>query len=285
MSWAHVQSTSVITAATAATIGVAYGSNVTAASDLICTVTWYNPAGTITCDSVVDSRSQTWTRLPNSKCTVASIGGSWSLESFYFLNTTAGANTVTATLSLTITDRGIAVSEYSGLATVSALDQSTSNPQVDPGTATDGVFSTNVTTTVTNELIYGASMLIGGGGGSPVVGTGYTQRVNNTTGANYYLLVEDKNLAAAGTANATFTSNSATEDTATMVATFKEPTVATPFLGNDTAIGQPTNHWRTDIIMARQRNDVVPYLLTTTTRVTSAVDWMQQTVDVNWTTQ
>ena len=221
-SWAHVQSVGLAESSSASTIALAYGSNVTAGSGLVATIGWHC-ASAETISGVADSQTQTWTQAGTTR-TVASLGGDWCIAVFYFANSAAGANTVTATISGSVDERTIAVHEYSGLATSSMLDQTTGQGQVDPGTGTDAVTSTAVTTTAANELIFGATLAIGDLD-TVAAGTNFTGRVS-PDGTFSSLYSEDRNLAGAGSVAATFTSDSATGDHATIVATFKEPAAA-----------------------------------------------------------
>lgn len=220
-SWAHVQSDKISAEASSTTIALAYPSNVASGNNLKAAIAWQANSGQ-TISGCSDSLSQTWTQV-GSTVTVTSIGGDWRLAVFRFYNTTGGANTLTCTFSAASFYRALAVGEYSGLATSNALDQTTGNPQVDPGTATDAVTSTSVTTTANNELIYGAALSVCGTSATVASGTGYTSRAFTFSGTFLCLRVEDKNLASAGSVAATFTAGDATEDTAAIIATFKEP--------------------------------------------------------------
>lgn len=221
--WAHVQ-TDTATAAAGSTIAKAFSSDVTAGSQLIGSVGWFCN-GSETISSVVGSSSGAWAQI-GSTVSVDSGGFLWCLATYGKSNAAGGADTITVTFSTSLaTDPVLGISEYSGIATSSALDQTTGNAQIDPGTATDAVTSTSVTTTAANELIYGASLKTPLSHGTFDQGTGYTSRGTVNDGVWLMMRIEDKNLASAGSVAATFTTGNAAEDTMTIVATFKEPSV------------------------------------------------------------
>lgn len=209
---AHVQSPSAATAFSGMTIALAYGSNVTAGSLLVCYI--YASHGI---SSVADSRSQTFSSAIN-----LTDGATYSRAIFYYANTTAGADTVTVTFAGSITYASLQCSEYSGVATSSPLDQTTSNSQTDPGTATDAITSGNVTTTTNGQLIVGWTSAIVVAVGTVSAGTNYTGR-QNVFGDT---LFEDRVQTTAGSIAATFTTNHATSDYITLISTFKEAVAA-----------------------------------------------------------
>ena len=204
---AHVQSPTAATAFSGASINLAYGSNVTAGGLLVCYI--YANHGI---SGVADSRSQTFTAAVN-----VTDNATYSLAIFYYANTTAGADTVTVTFLGAITYASLQCSEYSGVATSSPLDKFASNSQTDPGTASNAVTSGSVTTTTDGQLIVGWTSALVVGSGTVSAGTGYTGRTNvfNDT------LHEDRVQASAGSIAATFTTNNATSDYITLIATFK----------------------------------------------------------------
>lgn len=209
---AHVQSPTPATAFSGTTIALAYGSNVTAGNLLVCYI--YASHGI---SGVADSRSQTFTSAVN-----VTDNATYSLAIFYYPNTTGGADTVTVTFLGAITYASLQCSEYSGVATSSPLDQTTSNSQTDPGTATDAVTSGNVTTTTNGQLILGWTVAVDGTS-TVSAGTSYTGRTNVFGDTIHEDLVQTS----AGSIAATFTTNSATADYITLIATFKEAIAAT----------------------------------------------------------
>lgn len=204
---AHVQSPAAATAFSGTSIALPFGSNVTAGSLLVCHI--YANHGI---SSVADSLAQTFSSAVN-----VTDGATFSIATFYVPNSAAGADTVTVTFAGTIAYASLQCAEYSGVATSSPLDQAVSQNQTDPGTGTDAVTSGNVTTTTDGQLIVGWSTALVVGAGTLTAGTGYTGRTNvfNDT------LHEDRVQTTAGSIAATFTSNSATSDFVTQIATFK----------------------------------------------------------------
>lgn len=209
---AHVQSPAAATAFSGTTINLAYGSNVTAGNLLVCHI--YANHGI---SSVADSRSQTFSSAVN-----VTDSSTYSIATFYYANTTGGADTVTVTFAGTITYASLQCSEYSGVATASPLDQTASNIQTDPGTATDAVTSGSVTTTTNGQLIVGFSTALVVGAGTLSAGTNYTGRTN-VFGDTLYA---DRVQTSAGSIAATFTTNHATSDYITLISTFKEAVAA-----------------------------------------------------------
>lgn len=219
-SWAWVQDASSGADASDTTIALAYGSNITAGSLLLAAVAW-DCTGAQTISGVADSQTQTWTQIGTS----ITLEGSFCFAAFRFWNSTAGANTVTATFSAGAQYRGIVITEYSGLATAAdPLDQSrTDAAQTDPGTGTDAVTSgATGATSDANELVWGA-MIVKGGINTDAAGTGFTIRENASVNLFLVMATEEKNLVSPGATAATFTAGVGTSDHATIVATFKEP--------------------------------------------------------------
>lgn len=210
---AHVQSTS-STAFSGTSIALAYGSNVTAGSLLVCHV--YANHGVT---GIADSRTQTW-----SSAVSVTDNATYTLATYYFPNTTAGANTVTVTFAGTITYASLQIAEYSGCATSTPLDKFASNSQTDPGTGTNAVTSGSVTTVTDGQLIVGWTSALVAGGSTVSAGTGFTGRTNIFGDT----LHEDQVQTSAGAIAATFTTTSATADFITLIATFKAASVSTP---------------------------------------------------------
>jgi hypothetical protein len=193
-----------------ASIPVTFTSNVTAGS-VICGFVFWNPSG-VTLNSVGDG-TRTFTLLDNP----TTVGGGASAAMFYYENHPGGATTVTATFSSTVTGSvTILVHEASGLLTSSSLDQHVLNPQTAPGTATDAVTSTSVTTTANGEYCAGFTVSRNGGititkGSAP-----WVQRESQATVA----MSEDQVQSSAGAIAATFTL-STSDQMLTGIMTFK----------------------------------------------------------------
>ena len=215
MAAAYVQSNSG-TVFSGTTIAVAYSSNVTAGGLLVCHI--YANHGI---SSVADSRSQTYSASTN-----VTDGATYSLATFYFPNTTGGACTITCTFAGAVTYASMQVAEYSGVATSLPLDQTTSNNQTTPGTATDAITSGSVTTTTDGQLIVGWTTALTGGVGTVTAGTNYTARTNIFGDT----VDEDRVQTSAGSIAATFTTTSATSNYITIISTFKAATASQSLL-------------------------------------------------------
>lgn len=213
MAIAYVQAPAAATVFSGTTIALAFGSNVTAGS-MLCAHIYANHG----ISGVADSRSQTYTSAVN-----VTDGATYSLATYYFLNTTGGACTVTVTFAGAVTYASLQVAEYSGVATSSALDQVASNSQTDPGTATDAITSSNVTTSTDGQLILGWTSALVVGAGTVSAGTNYTGRIN-VFGDTIF---EDRVQTSAGLTAATFTTNHATSDYVTLISTFKAAVTST----------------------------------------------------------
>ena len=220
LSWAapaHVQSPTAVTGSSGTTLAIAYGSNVTAGNLLVCHI--YANHGI---SGVADSRSQTFTSAVN-----VTDGATYSLATFYYANTTGGADTVTVTFAGAITYASLQCSEYSGVATSSPLDKFASNSQTTPGTGANAVTSGSVTTTTDGQLIVGWSTALTVGAGTTSAGTGFTGRTNVFGDT----LCEDQVQTSAGAIAATFTSTSATSNFITLITTYKAPAATGPSYG------------------------------------------------------
>lgn len=219
-SWAapaHVQSPTPVTGSSGTTLAIAYGSNVTAGNLLVCHI--YANHGI---SGVADSRSQTFTSAVN-----VTDGATYSLATFYYANTTGGADTVTVTFAGAITYASLQCSEYSGVATSSPLDKFASNSQTTPGTGANAVTSGSVTTTTDGQLIVGWSTALTVGAGTTSAGTGFTGRTNVFGDT----LCEDQVQTSAGGIAATFTTTSATSNFITLITTYKAPAATVPSYG------------------------------------------------------
>jgi hypothetical protein len=164
------------------------------------------------------------TPTPLDPLTATLSGLAVHFEMFYVQNATGGSTTVTVTLATSnVTKASVVVHEYSGVKTTGALDVHTASHQATPGTGTDGVTSTAVTTTTNGDVIVGMTAPFSG---TAVVtsGTGFTSRVTVTG----QMVSEDLIQAAAGSQVATFTTDT-NSDVFTGVAAFS-PTVSVGIL-------------------------------------------------------
>jgi hypothetical protein len=172
------------------TIIQAYASALTNPSLLV--ISFEATATSITITSVVDTAANTYI-LGESR----DNGSGWEVFTYYALNTsTQAGNTVTVT-STSSNLRRLTVSEYTGCATSSPLDQVNGQN----GTSTSPT-SPSVTTTTDGQLIYGFIFTLGG---SIVAGSGYTIR----TAPGGFVAVEDKVQTSQGSIAADYTTGSA----------------------------------------------------------------------------
>jgi len=188
----HVQTTTLYQTTAATTISKAFAAASTTGNLIVVHIDWDNQARSIT--SVTDTKGNTYAAINGP---TNWNGANYRAALWYAYNITGGgaAITVTAHLSGAPTSYSqIYISEYSGIATsINPLDQNS----VTAGN-TGAVSSGAKTTTYPNELVYGASI---GASGALSTGGGFTNR--STANQN---VIEDKNVAAAGSYAATFTS-------------------------------------------------------------------------------
>jgi hypothetical protein len=196
---AFVQSVSIDAGGATTGFGQAFSSNVTAGSLLVYGV---RLGGDCTV-GVTDTRSNTWTEIIHSA--VQSDDGS-VLSVWYAKNASASATTVNFTFSASVTSR-LAIAEYSGIDTTTALDGTnfTSN-QSGGATSTAPVTTTPKTPSQAASLVLGflttggdPTSIAANGGGA----TGYTLR--EAASASNRFALEDKILAASSAQTAGFT--------------------------------------------------------------------------------
>lgn len=149
---AYVQSSS--TTGSGSSIGRAYTSSNTAGNFLALRYT--GAPSSVTISTCSDTRGNTWTPIPNA---TGGTGGHQAMR--YAKNVSAGANTVTCTLTGAATASSLDIFEYSGVDRTAPLDQSKLTQQVDPGTGANAVSSGSVTTTADGELILGGTLQVG----------------------------------------------------------------------------------------------------------------------------
>lgn len=226
--WAHVQSKpGTVGTTSGTTMAVTFDSGVTPGSIIICGIGWYGAGGT-TLSGVADSLAQTHTQIGTTQCSTTT-GGDWCAAMTRFYNSAGGANTVTATLSAaTSAFRGISCSEYSGIATSNALDQTAQQAQTDVGTGTDAMTSgATASTSEADELVVSVAISPPSdlGANSVVAGTNFTRRTESSDGTWMRLVTGDRHLATATTVVGTWTCSNvgcSALDPAIIVATFKQ---------------------------------------------------------------
>lgn len=182
---------------------VAYGSNNTAGNLLVCCI---GTAGDVT--NVTDTAGNTWVKATDG-------GGSllWG-DIWYVENCLSGANTVTLSGGYS-SHQEIAVLEYSGIATTSALDQAQCSAigNVGLGQQPD---SGNVTTTQADELLIGA--IAAQSANTTTWGASFTELFEFGTGSRG-VTVGERIVASTGTYKATATLDAG--EWYCMIATFK----------------------------------------------------------------
>jgi hypothetical protein len=203
MSQSYVQTATNYIASTNATTIVQAFSGASTTGDLIIVHVDYGTTAVHTA-SVTDNKGNTYKKINN-----ITWNGTWSAELWYAYDITGGTITVTANLSGAAGHNytQIYISEYSAIFT-------TSDPLDKNATAennTTGVSSGSVTTTYSNELIYGAGI---GSSGALSTGAGFANR--STVDEN---IIEDKSVVSAGSYSATF--SSAGGNWVAQIATFK----------------------------------------------------------------
>jgi hypothetical protein len=179
--------------------------NPVGAGDTVCGVVdiAFSSSGSIT--SVTDDKSNTYTVLDTQSNVSNSFAGSFCLA-----NITNGPSTITVTYSSDVTGYAtVILAEYSGVASVSAVDVHTSAQQAGVGTGTNAVTSGNATTTANGDLIFGVAASLNGGAGSYFTssGTGFTQRTQTIQSSSFALTTEDLVQPTAGAIAATFTAS------------------------------------------------------------------------------
>jgi|SRR5215470_8202848 len=165
-------------------------------------VSWDNGSSpTVTVD---DDKGNTYTSLDgNISDGVNNEGG----QTFVRGNITNGPSTITAHFSVGSGSRVIIWDEYSGVqAATNPTDGHTTNFQNPAPATTDGIVSTNITTTQGNDLIWGATSL-NTASGTITQGTGFTPRVTDTTTGCAFCMTEDEIQSSAGAVQTTFTTN------------------------------------------------------------------------------
>lgn len=161
---------------------------------------------------------------------------------YYVPNAVGGNTTITATAADPSSQTSVSLEavEYSGVSKTDPLDQ------VSGKTGNSSTINSGITgmTTQANELVLGAGTIANNNNFTVSKGSGFTYRGGNTNGSNYQptVFMEDKNVFATGTYNATFSVNSSVTWQGT-VATFRAaaaPTVMEPSYAPPTVTLLPT---------------------------------------------
>jgi len=191
------------TSGSSASPSISFASTVLNHSLLVACAGWTTT--TVTLNSVTSSPSNTW-----NSTTDVSNSGNVRIQCYYAMNAASGTTTVTFNFSASVSWE-IAIHEYSGVATTSALDQqngatgNSSSPS-----------SGSVTPSVNGELIFGwtANSF---GVNSYTAGTGFTQRQSDLA----FYASEDQVQGTAGAISATWAQGGSSAQWAAKVLAFK----------------------------------------------------------------
>ena len=219
--WAHAAAAFVEVQANIACSGASTCNNsitMAAGNANIVYVTW-NDATTLRTISGVSDGDGAYTL----GCTgTGTLFGNHSL--FYRLDSTAGAKSVTATLSGTAGESfTINNTEVSGLALTSALDKcDLSTNMIAPGTGVDAIVSASVTPDSNGQFIFGGLHNLSVANSANTAGTGYTRR----SGSLSVRSTEDQVQAVAAAITARYTTDRGLDTYQIGIATFREPGAA-----------------------------------------------------------
>lgn len=204
-------------ASSASTVTCSYTTTVSAGDLLVADVAPTNTTASAFTVSVSDNKNGTWT-------SAAQCFSAYSAQAnlFYFPNSASGSITVTATSSTSTSVFGLAIIEYSGIATTSPLDAGGTCSSLATGTS---VTVPSVTTTNASDLVLSV-LGVNGTAGTVTATSPYTLR-NNASEA-----FADQIVSSAGTYTGTTFSWTYSNDTFGIAAAFKGVssggTVATP---------------------------------------------------------
>ena len=191
------------TTGTSASPSISFASTVLNHSLLVACAGWTTT--TITLNSVTSSPSNTW-----NSTTDVNNSGKVRIQCYYAMNAASGTTTVTFNFSASVSWE-IAIHEYSGVATTSALDQQNG------GTGNSSSPSSgSVTTGANGELIFGWTAN-STGVGTYTAGTGFTLRQSDFG----FYASEDQVQGTAGAISATWGQGGSTAQWAAKVLTFK----------------------------------------------------------------
>jgi hypothetical protein len=170
-------------------VTVAYTSAQVAGHMNIVAMSWADTTSTVS--SVTDSQGNTYHLAIG-----PGTSGGDSACIYYASNVKAGSDTVTVTFSQAVPYPDVRILEYAGVGTLDKTTQASGT-----GTAMD---SGPVTTTVVNELIFGANVL---SGVTTAAGSGFTSRVISSPDGEF---AEDRIVSATGSYDATGTNTGGT---------------------------------------------------------------------------
>jgi len=207
----HVQTTTLFQTTTATTIAKVFAAPSTSGNLIVVHLDWDNQSRSV--NTVTDNKGNTYARINGP---TNWNGASYRAELWYAYNITGGGGAIKVTAQLSGAPTSfsqIYISEYSGIATITPLDQNS------VAIGNSAAANSGATTTVAaNELVYGASI---GASGTITTGAGFTNR--STANSN---IIEDRKAVSAGSYSAGFTS--AGGNWIAQMATFRSTNISLP---------------------------------------------------------
>jgi hypothetical protein len=206
----------------------AFGSSVGAGNLIVVGISDYT-GGATNVSSVTDSKGNTYTRVTG----ISGAGAGTTIELWYSYNVTGGAS-LTVTVNFAITQRSAVVAqEFSGVSTVSPLDQSSSY-LLSANSSLTYTSAATPTTTTANQLVV-ALVCDTSGGNTYTAGTGYSNLVQDNNDGTFPAL-ESQTVSSTGAQTATVTVPSNGVGYTFIVATFKTGTSYTSTLTDTSTI-------------------------------------------------
>lgn len=196
------QSASIANDASSTKILVTFPSTVASGSAIVGYVTWGTAVSTDFI-SVGDEKSgaSSFTLVDR----VADAPNNQCLGSFYKLNVTSAASSITASFDIGVTFRTLLVNEYINISTVTALDKNHMILKSAPGTGANAIATSTMTTGTNGELIYsGVIDTTTGSLATVATGTGYTI-VQTNSSATVHMKTEGQTQGTAGGIAGTWT--------------------------------------------------------------------------------
>lgn len=196
MAWAFVQAPTAVRNSSVSSQAIVFGSAVSSNNRIIIAIGWRAVfSGTVTISSVTDDLGNTYSLDKHQ--TIVEDGTHFAYGAVYSAPVTStGTPTVTVAWSASCTQVELAAAEYSGLATSSPVDVSSSGS----GNGTTSVASgSTANTTAANELVFAAVCAPNQGGNSSFSASGYTERASNFGVFEAFIWIADKDSGSSGT--------------------------------------------------------------------------------------
>ncbi len=170
----------------------------TGAGHLIAVAVSFSGNTTLTCS---DGQGNAWTTVDTQYSNVTD-NQSWGI--CYAISSSSGSDLITATFGTTANFRRILINEYTGTATSNVVDTHLSGFTTSNASGTDGVTTSNITTTQAGDLIFGGVDDVSGPT-TITAGTNFTSRAGLVGPGGDVMNIEDRTQVSAGTTNATWT--------------------------------------------------------------------------------